>query len=155
MTSPPRVLATRNGWLTLAGALGLLALYAAAPGPRWYVVNVYHVMRDIYEHRNASLTARAETVHGHAWRMMQLVREKTPTTARIVIPTGLEHGTLGSTLWCAYYLYPRHLLQEKDLAQGLAGHADYILVDKGWGLALAGAPADSVRGDESGLLEVR
>lgn len=155
MSNTPRVLATRNGWLTLAGALGLLALYAAAPGPRWYVVNVAHVMRDIYEHRNASPDARGATVHGPAWSLIQMARRQTPPDARILIPSGADHGTLGSKLWCAYYLYPRHLLQEKDLGGDVRGRADYILVDRGWGLTLAGVPADSVHGDESGLMVVR
>ena len=155
MTAPTRVLATRRGWLALLAVAAGLTAYGLAPGLRWHILNMRNCMRDIYDHRNSTLESRARTIHGTAWQLMQLAREQTPPTARILLPSGAEHSPLSNRLWCAYYLYPRHLLQEKDLRGPLKEQADFVLVDKGWGLKLAGFPADSIRGDESGVLEAR
>lgn len=117
--------------------------------------NMANALRDIYEHRNASLAARYETLHGATWRLLESTRARTPPSARILIPSDPIHGPLASRLWSTYYLYPRRLVYERELTGPLENQVDYILVDRGWGMALAGFPPDSIKGTETGLLEVR
>lgn len=134
--------------------LVVIALWVRLPWAWPSYRNIAGVTRDIYVHRNASEAARLETLHGMDWKLLNTARETTPTTARILIPSDPKHGPLASRLWCLYYLYPRTLLYERELTGPLGDQVDYILVDRGWGLALAGFPPDSIRGTETGILEV-
>ena len=84
-----------------------------------------------------------------------LVREAVRTTSsgsRILIPSGPRYDPLSNKVWAAYYLYPRRILKEEDVAgRRLPEVADYVLVYRGWYLTQAGFPADSTM---NGILDV-
>lgn len=149
-----RILTGGRAWIGAALLLALVIAWVRLPWAWTSYRNIGVVTAEIYAHRNATLEARLETVHGENWRLLRTVLKSTPPGARILIPSDSKHGLLSNRLWCTYYLYPRTLVYESEITGPLKAQVDCIMVNRGWGLALVGYPADSIRGTESGIVEV-
>ncbi len=143
----------RNGWLTLGAVGAAFALYALLPGTGPWVTSVAASARLLYTHRNASPDSRAAALLGEPYRLIRKAMD-TPPDSRILIPAGRAFAPVSNVIWCAYYLHPRRMVMEEDLAGSPAGQADYALVYKGSLLPLFGVPADSIRGTETGVYAI-
>ena len=135
--------------------LVLLLAYALSPGTGPWARSVVQSAGQMYRFRNSSRDARARSLLGEPWRLVDEARRVTPENARILIPEGADADPLSNRIWCAYYLHPRPLLRPSELGEGWRLSVDFVLVYKGHNLARLGVPADSIAGTESGVVDLR
>jgi len=148
-------LATPRSFAAAAIVSVVLVSYVLLPGTGPWARNVAVGAWRVYQHRNASPDARATVLLGDDYLLIARAARSTPADSRILIPSGAEHGPLANKVWCLYYLYPRRVLQERDLHGLAALGADYVLVHHGWGLELAGVSPMLITGREAGIFDLR
>lgn len=139
----------------LAAVGAALAVYAFAPGTGPWARSVVASAGQMYRYRNSGEESRALSLLGEPWRLMDQARRTTSSDARILIPDGADADPVSNRVWCAYYLHPRRLVRAAEIEGPLAGAVDWVLVYRGHNLERLGTPADSIRGTESGIVDVR
>jgi hypothetical protein len=148
----PALLLSPRAWLVALFLLLFLLLYAWLPGTGPWFANVVRGVGLVYANREVSDDVRGKVLMGEAFSLVREAERTTPAGSRILIPSGSDYDPLSNRVWASYYLYPRRVLQERDLAgRRLEDAADYVLIYRGWYLTEAGFPADSTM---NGILEV-
>ncbi|HEX7878100.1 MAG TPA: hypothetical protein VF720_01745 [Candidatus Eisenbacteria bacterium] len=135
--------------------IGLLTLYAAAPGTGPWARSVVTSAGQMYRYRNSGADRRALSLLGESWRLVDEARRVTPSDARILIPDGPGADPVSNRVWCAYYLHPRHLVRAAEITGRITDAVDFVLVYRGANLERLGVPADSITGDESAIVDLR
>lgn len=144
-----------TGWRPLVLVVVLLGAYAAGPGTGPWVASVGQSAAQLYRFRNAGPDSRAMSLLGEPWRLVDDARAMTPPDARILIPEGRDADPVSNRIWCAYYLYPRRLVRFSEINGPLRESVDVVLVYRGHNLEHLGVPADSIRGTETAVVDLR
>jgi hypothetical protein len=144
-----------SGPVRLAAVLAGLALYALLPGTGPWARSVVTSAGQMYRYRHSGPESRAMSLLGEPWRLVDEARRTTPPDARLLLPEGPGADPVSNRVWSAYYLAPRRLVRPSEVPGALRDAVDYVLVYRGHNLDRLGVPADSIRGDESAVVDVR
>jgi len=106
----------------------LLLAYVMNPATGSWARSVAQSAGQMYRYRNSSRETRAQSLLGEPWRLIQEARRATRPDATILIPDGREAAPLSNRIWCAYYLYPRHLVRRAELDSLTHRDVDFVLV---------------------------
>ena len=132
--------------LTLAALVSfpLLPTYAA----RWH--SCWIQARMLPDRIQLSAEGARAALLGEPFLLMARARSAMPEDAVILIPEDPDDLPLSSLLWCAYYLYPRVLVQPSTLRNHPEISADYVIFTP----SFSGDHAEVAGLSQSGFLAV-